>query len=50
MGTRKVRIYPDTPEYITALIGATSMRVAHVYEVEEAYIIVSTKPSDRQND
>ena len=25
MGTRKIKIYPDTPEYITSLINSTTM-------------------------
>ena len=43
MGTRKVKIYPDTPDKITSLIGATTMSVTKVFETDNAYIIVSNK-------
>ena len=43
MGTRKIEIYPDTPEDIISLIRASSMNVANVFETDNAYIIVSNK-------
>lgn len=43
MGNRKVRIFPDTLDNITSLIGATSMSVARVVETSQAYVIVSKK-------
>lgn len=43
MGTRKIKIYPDTPEYITSLINSTTMTVVNVFETDNAYIIVSNK-------
>ena len=43
MGTRKVKIYPDTPDNIISLIDASSMNVANVFETDNAYIIVSNK-------
>lgn len=43
MGTRKVKVYPDTLENITSLIGQTSMSVTKVIETDNAYIIVSKK-------
>ena len=43
MGTRKIKIYPDTPASIKSLIGASSMTVTNVYETNNAYIIVSKK-------
>jgi hypothetical protein len=43
MGDRKIKIYPDTPENISKLIKATTMSVARVLEIENAYIIVSRK-------
>ena len=43
MGTRKVKIYPDTPDNIISLIDASSMIVANVFETDNAYIIVSNK-------
>ena len=43
MGTRKVRVYPDTLENMESLIKATAMSVAMVFETDHAYIIVSKK-------
>ena len=43
MGTRKVKIYPDSPDRITELIHTSSMNVENVTETEHAYIIVSRK-------
>ena len=43
MGTRKVKIYPDTPDNNISLIYASSMNVANVFETDNAYIIVSNK-------
>ena len=43
MRTRKIKIYPDTPEYITSLINSTTMTVVNVFETDNAYIIVSNK-------
>ena len=43
MGTRKVKIYPDTPENIISLINESSMNVASVFETDNAYIIVNNK-------
>ena len=43
MGTRKIKIYPDTPENITSLINSTTMTVVSVFETDNAYIIVSNK-------
>lgn len=43
MGTRKVRIYPDTLDNIIALINASMMTVESVFEIENAYIIVNNK-------
>ena len=43
MGTRKVRVYPDTLENIKSLIMATAMSVTMVFETDNAYIIVSNK-------
>jgi len=47
MGTRKVRIYPDTLENMKSLINATEMSVASVHETDNAYIIVSKKQSNQ---
>ncbi len=43
MGTRKVRVYPDTLENTQLLIQATAMSVSMVFETDNAYIIVSKK-------
>ena len=43
MGTRKVRVYPDTLDNMTSIIKETEMSVAMVFETENAYIIVSKK-------
>ena len=43
MGTRKVKIYPDTLEKITSMISASAMNIEDVIEIENAYIIVSRK-------
>ncbi len=43
MGNRKIKIYPDTPDNIVALVNATTMTVSKVFETENAYIIVSNK-------
>ena len=43
MGTRKVEIYPDTPDNIISLINPSSMNVVSVFETDKAYIIVSNK-------
>ena len=46
MGTRKIKVYPDTADSITSLVEATAMSVAKVIETEKAYIIVSKKQAD----
>ena len=43
MGSRKIRIYPDTPEEIVRLVGESSMRVAKVIETDHAHILVCEK-------
>ena len=43
MGTRKLKIYPDTSGKITALINETGMTVESIFETDNAYIIVSVK-------
>ena len=42
-GTRKLRIYPDTPEYIRACIDRAGLAFAGQYETEFAYIITAVK-------
>ena len=43
MGSRKLKIFPDTPENIISLINETDMSVVDVFETDFAYIIVSHK-------
>lgn len=43
MGTRKVRVYPDTLDNMKSLTEATAMSVAMVFETDNAYIIISKK-------
>lgn len=43
MGTRKIKIYPDTLDNIESLIDASSMTVTNIYKTDNAYIIVSKK-------
>lgn len=43
MGTRKIKIYPDTLDNIISLIKTSSMSVTDTFETEFAHIIVCTK-------
>lgn len=43
MQTRKIRVYPDTPNNIISLISESDMTVKNIFETEFAYIIVSNK-------
>ncbi len=43
MGTRKIKVYPDTLDNITSLIGTTSMSIVKTIETDNAHIIVSRK-------
>ena len=43
MGTRRVRVYPDTLDHMKSLIEETEMSVATVFETDRAYGIVSKK-------
>ena len=43
MGSRKLRVYPDTPEHIVSLIEKSNMDVVRVLETEQAYIILGKK-------
>ena len=45
MGSRKLRVYPDTPEHIVSLVQTTDMSVLNVFETPQAYVIVSKKAS-----
>lgn len=43
MGSRRVRIFPDTPEAIISLLDQSGMKVERVHEVENAYIVCCCK-------
>ena len=43
MGTQKVKIYPDSLDYLTSIIKTTKMKLNKVIEIENAYIIVCYK-------
>lgn len=43
MGTRRVKIYPDTLKSITALIETSRLTVVDVFETDNAFIVVSKK-------
>ena len=43
MGTRKIEIYPDTPEEIAKFIKSAGMTVAEQYETEFAVVFVAMK-------
>lgn len=43
MGTRKIKIYPDTLDNMISLIKTTAMSVTRVFDTNNAYIIVSKK-------
>lgn len=47
MGTRKLRIYPDTPENITGLSGQCGMTVTEKHETEFAHIIKLSKGEEK---
>lgn len=40
---RRIRVYPDTPEKITALAEQASLKVKKVVEIENAHIVVLVK-------
>ncbi len=43
MGDRRIRIYPDTPEKITALAEQAGLQTKRVVEIENACIVVLVK-------
>lgn len=43
MGTRKVRIFPDSPEEISACIGAAGLQLTEQAETEFAQLFVALK-------
>ena len=43
MGTRQIRVYPDTPDEMVSLIEESNMTLESVLETENAYIIISRK-------
>ncbi len=43
MGTRKIKIYPDTPENTINFIRAAGLHLTDKFDTEHAYVFVSTK-------
>ena len=43
MGSRKIRIYPDTPERITTIAEQVGLRTKRMVEIENAYLLVLVK-------
>lgn len=43
MGTRKIKIYPDTPENTINFIRAAGLHLTDKFETEHAYVFVSKK-------
>lgn len=43
LGTRKIRIYPDTPDALIPIIRETSMNIIDSYETEFAHILICEK-------
>lgn len=43
MGTRKIKVYPDKLDNMISIIKSANMNVARVFEIDNAYIIVSIK-------
>lgn len=43
MGTRRIKIYPDSLENIISCVNKTSMNLKDIHETEFAYIIVCSK-------
>lgn len=43
IGTRKIKIYPDTPDNTISIINKTTMDIESVFETDNAYVIVCKK-------
>jgi len=43
MGSRRIRIYPDTPENITTLAEQAGMKTKRIAEIENAFLLVFLK-------
>ena len=43
MGSRKIRIYPDTKENIVTLAEQAGMKTKRITEIENAYLLVFMK-------
>ena len=43
MGSRRIRIYPDTPENITMLAEQAGMKTKRIAEIENAFLLVFLK-------
>ena len=49
MGTRKIRVYPDTPDKLIPIIQETTMRVVDSYETEFAYVLICKISAEQKN-
>ena len=43
MGSRRIRVFPDTPESITAFAGQAGLKTKKINEIENAYLITIVK-------
>ena len=43
MGTRKIKVFPDSVDYLSSIIKITNMKIINVIEIENAYIMVCCK-------
>ena len=43
MGSRSIRVYPDTPENIVTLAEQAGMKTNKIVEIENAYLLVFMK-------
>ena len=43
MGSRRIRVYPDTPENIVTLAEQAGMKTNKIVEIENAYLLVFMK-------
>lgn len=49
MGTRKIRVYPDTPDKLIPIVQETTMRVVDSYETEFAYVLICKISAEQKN-
>lgn len=46
MGSRRIKVYPDSPEEIKKLIVLSNLKIEEIYETEFAHIFVTVKPNN----